>query len=1026
MGFLSAIEQDDGAGTGNPSLDNAWLDVAIIIGSGTFTVLDKTDGLTVNFSGNGSGVVRVTGTGGVGAARISDNQSVVRVIGFTKSSTGAVLAVAAPPTYLESPGERNGPRAYARAWDAIEAERRADHVAIVGGLPQGASQTLPDSDSTLTSARRARQDTLATLSAIRTQTVPAGSTAGERRTLRRTAREKTNRLRYVNADGSTVAIFSAPGSVEVEWDAADSRWIPLGSDRRAKRLCPEDFGDAVGIGNAAADTAAMLALRDAIYTYDPTDQASDELPLEVVFEAPEYLLNQQIDWRGTDYTAVRFRGVAPGWTGAQKGNRIRWVGATAARMSGTPTLTFNRAARTIVRATGSFVADGFTVGMRIYVGKPGSDNVGLNVRIFDYVSAVTATTLTIRAPLATSPAVPFDTAGMMPYDEVAAAGYTVTQCLSAFRFPGMSGVELRDLIVIDPDNKLLFPVHFDIEPDVPNATNLTHAHIEGCGLSGSANYQDAAVLAYGRPPSNPPVGSQCDTLRVSNCFVRGSSSYNTDHAARGIAFLDGSNIKDHWVDSSNFWSARVAIDHTLASETLKIDSCVFEDINGYCILNNGYAEVSNCQAERCARAIGGSTGRTTESNNAWNLKGATDNIVVAQRLLTARGSNYVNQHVYMTVTSVNAGTDTWTGANNNENARPPVNGDEVVLRGLTGEHSLPPGIDVAGSHWLANVAETGPGTNIYTFQLYRNGPSGAGGTLVDAISMTGNFYVMSPCVFAIDDLNKSGSTTDRSGISLDSCVIWGAENYPSIRGSAASAYTLDVTQAMQAAALTRSHVRNCFGNIAGNIRALREISSVPSGFIGCAPGIPDLLSFREDAVCLGQGLNTSGWTTYEFDWRRMKDGSGFLATANLPFLLIPLRCGILDVRTEVVPDENGAIGFAAPSLSALTVQVGIFSYKTVTAPDPDNLLTAHSILAGSFTNLSDMRRGFTNAERGVDLQFGAQFWPKETGATDYSWVGAYNGIQVLFTPTGAALSALTQGRLRLHLKLEQIPQWERT
>jgi len=1032
-----------GAALVDKGLSGAWLVAAVTVAlpasqyAYETTLLDASDGLTVVLTAASTALPSFAPSVGKGSFRFRTRYRATstaawvtwyRVVRVQRDADGSNLEGVAP-ALDEVPSETAESRGYATIFDEVVRNSVAA-TSVTAALPLGAAQVLPDANTTLTSARRALQATLTTplvltTLQVRTQVIPAGTVVGERRVIGNDVKDSMMRLRFTNPDGSHVAWINGPQRIEVEWGDV-SRWHPLSPERRAKVFYPEDFGAGVGVGDITldgagktADTRALEALALAIYNSDASGQASGEQSCEVLFTAPEYHVSKPLLFRGTDYTSVRFRGSVPGEYGGFKGNRIQWVGATAAKMTGTPTMTFNRAARTIVRSAGSWITDGFTTGMRVYCGRPANQNTGANVRIFDTITVTDATTLTVTSTGVTE---------MMPFDEVAASGYQIVEALTALRFL-CSGFTVQDLAVFCQTESLCFAFHVDIGPHLTDLTNTTDFKFLGCAAIGLIDHPLAALWAVGRPPSNGAVGSQCDTGRWRNVFGVGSLSYNRNHQGRGIAFLEGSNTKDFWIDDSMFWSVRRGIDHEKSSETIRITGMRFDDIGECCVYNNGFAEVSGCQAERVAAAILGSTGNLVEKNNSWNMRCPVDNVVLAQRQISAQGCQYINDRVYMTVTAINAGTDTWTANNNNENLRAPTNGDEVVVRAIGGDHSVPVGLDVDSSFWLASVAETGAGTNVYTFQLYKGGPSGGGGTLVDAISFAA-CYIMAPAVVVLNDQDKTGSTTDQSGASFDGCRFWGAEKYPHVRGSTASYYTFAAQRSYQFEAHTRAHVRNCYGIRPGpTYFALREISSVPRGYLGIAPTVGDFSSRREDVVYLGQGLQMDGWSTLEFDWKRLKDGSG----QTDQYIVLPYRCGITGICTEVVPDGNGAVGFAGTALTAITVQCGVNDTALSFGGgfDPDGLLTVHNIFSTAFAaNLSDRRWGFTSAERGVLLPLGGQYWQKITGATDNGWTGVPGSTNTLitlrWTLTGAAFSALTAGRLRVHVKLEQIPHWERT
>ncbi len=125
------IDQPAGAGAGSPSLDYAWIGVPVLLAAleGTAQVLDKSDGLEYALSATSNGEATLNTSGIPGAVRITDGVT-VRVIGFTKSVSGVVLAPAAPPVLDEVPGERNGLRGYCHAWDEMWQSTREEIAAL--------------------------------------------------------------------------------------------------------------------------------------------------------------------------------------------------------------------------------------------------------------------------------------------------------------------------------------------------------------------------------------------------------------------------------------------------------------------------------------------------------------------------------------------------------------------------------------------------------------------------------------------------------------------------------------------------------------------------------------------------------------------------------------------------------------------------------------------------------------------------------------------------------------------------------
>jgi len=141
MAFV--IEQPDGAGAGNPSLDHAWLDTPVELTGAThpdtpYEILDVTDLTSAELAEDDGGLWTLVATGEPGGVRVAanyaDGSSVIRVIGFTRDDAGTALAIVCPPMRGEVPGERNGARGYCHSWDAEWKDTRDQIAAIKARL----------------------------------------------------------------------------------------------------------------------------------------------------------------------------------------------------------------------------------------------------------------------------------------------------------------------------------------------------------------------------------------------------------------------------------------------------------------------------------------------------------------------------------------------------------------------------------------------------------------------------------------------------------------------------------------------------------------------------------------------------------------------------------------------------------------------------------------------------------------------------------------------------------------------------
>lgn len=897
-----------------------------------------------------------------------------------------------------------------------------------GSVPIGAAQSLPATPTTMTAARGVASATPAinpsTYLQTVTHTVPNGTTIGETKSLDRSATDR-GRVRFVDASGRTILWTNRPGATLAQWDG--TTWRPMGAQRIHKVFRPEEFADPaypnVGTGtDAEADTRAIERMRNAVHDgnvdYEVTTQPSFEFTCECLFEAPIYLLNRRIDWYGTDYSAVRVRGALGGWTPGGTGTRIKWAGTTPAVMT-TATLTFNRVARTIVRATGSFIADGFSAALTAATAA-GQDlliycdrTTGSNRRLFR-VESVTASTITVAAPRA-NPVVGFDTSAMLPADEVAQTGYSIVEATSMFRTAGVSGYEFTELTFNARNTgsglgEVWAFLHFDIEPDYEERTNGSNSRVSRISGLGLIDNASAQAIMVGRPGSSPPIGSQCDTVYFDDLFLSGNAG-TVGHKAAGIRFADGNNTKSFWIRNSSFSYFEYGIDHRYASEVLNVENCRFESCWGANVYNAGVLNITSCQAERSGAAVRGSTGTTNMQGCSWNFK-TSDNVVVQQRVLVANASQFINYSTYLEVQSVNAATETFTVTHLGENT--PANGQPVVIRQMSlGEDGLPGNTSSEEIYFLDSVTPIGGAS--YTCRLYREAPA-PGGSLVGLATVgVAGIWLLSPCVFQTTAHDRAAA--EGAAVSLTGCNIWAAEKRPFIATASTTVNGLRPTNILFYNAFVRASWVGCSGVSHTRRTILSDATTVPGGDASLAieAAYP---SFGTDSEILYTGID--GWTCIQFDFSRLK-----INAVTNPRFYLPYRSGIVRVATEVVPDSNAAIGFAGTGLTALTVQVGIHDMASGSTPDPDNLLTAHSIHTAALVNTRDRRWGFTNTQRGVDLQLGNEWWQYNTG-TDRGWEAAYTAFDVTFTPTGGALANLTAGRLRLYVKLERIPKWERS
>ena len=865
-----------------------------------------------------------------------------------------------------------------------------------GGMVGLATTNLPDSNATISLTARRQVIASGTLTAARTYEIPDGTTDGEVVSIDRDDASH-HRVYMVNADGTSAGYADHVGRHHFEWKAATG-WRPLAMKSADRSFRLEHFATGVGpigAGDAEADTSALEAFFDAFEDYDtPTNQ---DLVFELVIPA-RFSLNRSVYVKRTDYATCRIRGIAAG-NGGGMGPGFTWAGATAWSVSGV-NMAFDRTARTIVRASGSWVTTGAAAGQSVLVTNPTAVST-LNVRLFDSIASVGGTgnnTLTITAPEATYPTVGFDTEGMKPYTEAATAGYVVTRHLPMLVLEGASGVELLDLS-FDCDDKATHGIHVDIRPDRPNATNMRDVRIIGCAVYSPLDNWNSAAIGIGRPPSNPAVGSDINNVEIVRPVLQATASGNQ---GCGIRFWDGNNTKIHHISRPQIWYFRRGIDHESASENISVVTPHFESCE-IAIYNNGYLRVSDAEAERCGSAIYGGRGRCVEINNSWNLSTDSTLVAVKQQVHEAIGCTYVNTRVYLTVSSINTGTNVLTASNGSE--RTPADGDEVVLRSGGGRETIPGGASPEVAYWLGDVTSLGGG--VYTFTLRTS----SGCPTLDIPSSGSSVYVLTQSKFASGDLSRPSADSSRE--TLTNCHIWAADEIPYLCGSGTTTNAIDPAYTYGGSNYIDAVVDGCFGTGPGYTRRLRPLRTAPMGYQGI---VPEITYYPADRNRVIRGVNTRGWNAEQYKYTIIKNGTFSAGSTLVSYIDIPFRCGIRDAMFEIVTP------FAGGTLTNATAKLGYVDVGHGLADDDAYILS--TVCFGALAGIQK-RAGFSNASRGVDLQMGTTHWPLVAGATDWGWSARW-ALQLTIVLTGEVFANLTAGELILHYCLEQVPPIGRT
>ena len=507
---------------------------------------------------------------------------------------------------------------------------------------------------------------------------------------------------------------------------------------------------------------------------------------------------------------------------------------------------------------------------------------------------------------------------------------------------------------------------------------------------------------------------EVSATRGGAVFVLGSTGQGVRHVRRPlhtdcIETLQGSNTKVVNVERCKLVAGRRGVNLEKSSDGSTISYAQIDSIDEVAIfVTAAGASITGVQAERVAAAVwtpfsGGPpidvrscSFNVTSNDNGWN---------VFQGYLNLKRVHANNTRSEYSITAVDTVADTISFVGGGESVAPTTN-QRVVVRNSGGYHRTPGNVSVDRDYYLGNITVSG-GT--YTAQLFEvpGVPPSFARNITSA--GTGTNYLYSEVGFQSGEI-QSGAFGGHAP-SVDGCTFWGNNRFPRVVLS--NFFPLFETSAAQGivvngGGLPRLTARGNISIIGGVPFPMCDINpgeeSIWPGFLGvdavdCVLWKPGKLS------CV------------EMDWRKIATGGG--AASRGAFF--PRRCGVKAVYAEVVPDDAGAVGFAGAAISAVTLTVG---YNGV-----GNLLTSFDMLAGSFGDLTERRWGFAAAQIGTLLK-GADderrtYWPYDVGTTDIGWETLSAGqLAVVLTVTGNAMSALTQGRVRIYFEFEQLPRFE--
>lgn len=969
------ITQTGGAGAAvaDKGLSGAWLDVPITVtlsneGANAYehTVEDQTTGLEIAVSNEDERIATFTGSGNRGSARIRSGyreqsyspwRYTYRVIRFERDVAGSDY-YPAPPTLSESVAETAEARGYA---DQIDKLFEQTTSTLLVPIPQGAAQTLPDADTTLTSAKRSQGPVA--LTAVREYEVPDGTTVGERRTF--TRRDPSIfEERYVDSAGRLAIVLARPGSVEGEWTG--TTWRPIGPDIRDRTIYPEDFGEGVGIGDADADTAAIQAALDAISFV--TAGTNKRVNTRLVFRAPQYLINETLTTTMPGgFNGASVEGVTAGR--ARAGSQLLWDGPTAAEKPAGATVQF--VAPNILRLdAGTWT--GFEIGDQIIVhGASAATNTGrwtienlsgLDLTIDDTYQAVS--------------------------NEAASANVRVLQWLPIIDLVGWQNTRVSRL-EFDADFKASHCFASSINPNANGGSGAYASgnHWEDCTFFDALDHVDAAAFGCGTP-HQPFAGSQCDTHSWTKCRFTRDFNAADPTGVSGVRFYDDANHEKFTFDECE-WSCNFT--HVKGGQFLTFKNAAFESCFAYDVDTASPILMNGCQTEHRFDHPGGRFIRNTAQGSETTIIGhiwqgflPSDDIAVdVLGPLNIVGGKFSNQRAQRVVSSVSTAANTITIADSDWPNLPmdgSNNGTTQVefIVDERGGARYPAPFEPHVRYWPVGIS----GTTTQTFGLALT----QGGAAIDITSAgSGAMALSSPFRMLIQNGANGYGAANIVGAEFSHSI----DRVPLANGVSNADLVSPSFAVNNPNSLARVVTQGCKGGFASAPQELKDVQSRYPGLAGTqftAATFGGANELRKVGSFLTRGKNV------------ISIRAGDIRTVD-HYVYAPARCRIVSVLTRL------KAAFTGPGLASLT-----FDAWDLTGAAGDMLAAPSNLMAAANT-----WNGLTAAQVGTVLAANPRGYCP-TARMDL-------GVQLYFylPISGCTHAQLTAGQLDVYIELDAFP-----
>lgn len=757
--------------------------------------------------------------------------------------------------------------------------------------------------------------------------------------------------------GAILGWLNRPGDFSIRWDGRPSDgglgWVSDNAIQPTLVMRPEDFGDEVGGGGD--DTDAIQAMFDAIGVSAGIDRTSNR----VVRFSQWYNISRTIELRGDDFNGLVIEGEI-GLSGGVLGTTLTWIGPEGAELQDGTSITVDSTARTITRASGSWLSAGFTAGMICLINSP------LNKRQFR-ISNVTASTITYEA------------ADTLTNETTAAA--QINEMNALFRLVGCHRVTISSL-EFRCAAKTLFGIHIWIDQDEPSLANSSGIIVDTCTIfEPKPDMRDALAIAIGARPRSPAVGSQCDTVAVRDCILYGAASLIPIQGA-GWGTLDANNTKVFEVENTGFLGFARGIDWERASGNLYTKRCAFESCT-LAVYASADVTIINSNAERCEQMLDGTVTAATAliANCEWNTTSGTDLVVIKWAgQLIVEGGTYRNYRNYRQVVGIDTGTETVTYADVGGEASGQIAVGETVYVRATG--AMPTGLYPTIAYRILTAGGSGPSAWTATLE----DPAYPGVPVNIGSAGAGVYFCTVPKI-------QMGDFGGPSSVDCSGAFFFGAYDHLPVCNSNPANDLLSPTYA--ATGPSRVVTSGCYGGLLGT----DKLRDVRGSYLQTAPLQPAVIFYADQVVQPFGGALSRASACVKLDALQLAHelGAATVATQNI---LIPKQTRLVGIVADSQAWAGTGLGVASLNLA----------WENGGGTVAGDILLTHSVLANVVRGLADGDLG-ANMQRANAVQGG--FLPSAGWSASWS-------IRVTLT-LDVAFSALTGGQSLLYLILERFP-----